>query len=95
MTGPYGVFTLRENSDRPLLFIGGGAGMAPILALLRSLAQRRQRRGPPSITTGRGRSSDLFHLDELAELAERLPNFRFVPALSEAGGRRLGAASAG
>jgi propane monooxygenase reductase subunit len=28
---------------------------------------------------------DLFHLDELAELERRLPNFRFVPALSEAG----------
>lgn len=40
VTGPYGVFTLRENSDRPLLFIGGGAGMAPILALLRSLAEQ-------------------------------------------------------
>src|SRR2546430_5573240 len=25
--GPYGVFTLRESSDRPLLFIGGGAGI--------------------------------------------------------------------
>ncbi|HEY6525981.1 MAG TPA: FAD-binding oxidoreductase, partial [Solirubrobacteraceae bacterium] len=29
VTGPYGVFTLREKSERPLLFIGGGAGMAP------------------------------------------------------------------
>ncbi len=37
VTGPFGVFTLRKN-ERPLLFIGGGAGMAPILALLRSLA---------------------------------------------------------
>ena len=40
VTGPYGVFTLREKSDRPLLFIGGGAGMAPILALLRSMAEQ-------------------------------------------------------
>jgi propane monooxygenase reductase subunit len=40
VTGPYGVFTLRKNSERPLLSIGGGAGMAPILALLRSLAER-------------------------------------------------------
>jgi propane monooxygenase reductase subunit len=34
VTGPYGVFTLRAKSERPLLFIGGGAGMAPILSLL-------------------------------------------------------------
>jgi propane monooxygenase reductase component len=73
VTGPYGVFTLRANSDRPLLFIGGGAGMAPTLSLLRSLAQE-----------GNGRP-DLFHLDELAALQERLPNFRFVPALSDCG----------
>ena len=39
VTGPYGVFTLRQ-SDRPLLFIGGGAGMAPILALLRSMVDK-------------------------------------------------------
>ena len=38
--GPYGVFTLREQSPRRLLFIGGGAGMAPILCLLRSLVER-------------------------------------------------------
>ena len=43
VTGPYGVFTLRANSPRRLLFIGGGAGMAPILSLLRSLAETRHR----------------------------------------------------
>ena len=35
LKGPYGVFTLRDQSPRRLLFIGGGAGMAPILCLLR------------------------------------------------------------
>src|SRR5258708_38511518 len=39
LSGPYGVFTLREGDD-DLVFIGGGAGMAPILALLRSMAER-------------------------------------------------------
>src|SRR6195256_306541 len=38
VTGPYGVFTLRDT-DRPLVFIGGGAGMAPILSLLRSMVE--------------------------------------------------------
>jgi len=32
-TGPYGVFTLRDSSPRRLVFIAGGAGMAPILSL--------------------------------------------------------------
>ena len=39
LTGPFGVFTLRE-SDVELVFVGGGAGMAPILSLLRSMAER-------------------------------------------------------
>jgi propane monooxygenase reductase subunit len=84
VTGPYGVFTLREKSERPLLFIGGGAGMAPILALLRSMADRGINRPAVYYYGARGRK-DLFHLDEIAELEQRLENFRFVPALSEVG----------
>ena len=82
VTGPYGVFTLRRNSDRPLLFIGGGAGMAPILALLRALADQGSERQAVYYYGARG-PKDLFHLDELKELEERLPNFKFVAALSD------------
>src|SRR5579859_6215893 len=39
VTGPFGVFTLRD-ADTELLFVGGGAGMAPILSLLRTMAER-------------------------------------------------------
>src|SRR5207247_11413055 len=39
VSGPFGVFTLREGED-DLIFVGGGAGMAPILSLLRSMAER-------------------------------------------------------
>jgi propane monooxygenase reductase subunit len=84
VTGPYGVFTLREKSDRPLLFIGGGAGMAPILALLRAMAERESDRQAVYYYGARG-PKDLFHLEELRELERQLPNFRFVPALSECG----------
>ncbi len=80
--GPYGVFTLRDKSPRRLLFIGGGAGMAPILCLLRSLVERGIDR-PAVFYYGARNESDLFHRDELAELESQLPDFRFVPALSE------------
>jgi propane monooxygenase reductase subunit len=80
--GPYGVFTLRETA-RPLLFIGGGAGMAPILSLLRSMADLAVAR-PAVYYYGAREEQDLFHLDELQELAAALPDFRFVPALSHA-----------
>jgi propane monooxygenase reductase subunit len=82
VTGPYGVFTLRE-SDRPLVFIGGGAGMAPILSLLRSMVELAVER-PAVYYYGAREEHDLFHLDELRALADALPNFRFVPALSHA-----------
>ena len=82
VTGPYGVFTLRKKRERALLFIGGGAGMAPILALLRSLADQSTERSAVYYYGARG-PKDLFHLDELAELEQQLPNFRFVPALSD------------
>jgi propane monooxygenase reductase component len=82
VTGPYGVFTLRTSSPRRIVFIGGGAGMAPILCLLRSMAEAGVER-PATFYYGARRATDLFHLAELAELAERLPGLSFVPALSE------------
>jgi propane monooxygenase reductase component len=77
ITGPYGVFTLRPSSPRRLLFIGGGAGMAPIVSLLRSLAETGSER-EATYYYGARTEADLFHLDELAGLPAR-----FVPALSE------------
>ena len=77
VTGPYGVFTLRTSSPRRLLFIGGGAGMAPILSLLRSLAETESER-EAIYYYGARTEADLFHVDEI----EALPA-RFVPALSE------------
>jgi len=77
ITGPYGVFTLRQSSPRRLLFIGGGAGMAPILSLLRSLSQAGTER-EATYYYGARSAADLFHLDQLAALPAS-----FVPALSE------------
>jgi propane monooxygenase reductase subunit len=84
VTGPYGVFTLRSSSPRRLVFIGGGAGMAPILCLLRAMAEAGVDR-PATYYYGARTKADLFHVEELEELGRRLPGLRFVPALSEAG----------
>ena len=77
VTGPYGVFTLRPSSPRRLLFIGGGAGMAPILALLRSMKEGASPR-EAAYYYGARSEADLFHLEELAGLP-----CVFIPALSE------------
>ena len=81
LTGPYGVFTLREGDD-DLVFIGGGAGMAPILSLLRSMADRGLTRKATYYYGARGRR-DLCFEEELRALEDKLPGFRYIPALSE------------
>jgi propane monooxygenase reductase subunit len=82
ISGPFGVFTLRDAPDTDLIFVGGGAGMAPILCLLRSMAERGIDR-KAVYYYGARRRSDLCFEDELRALEQALPNFRFVPALSE------------
>ncbi len=82
VTGPYGVFTLREGYDNDLVFVGGGAGMAPILCLLRSMAEQNSER-KATYYYGARTKQDLCFEAELRELESRLPNFSYVPALSE------------
>ncbi len=80
LTGPFGVFTLREG-EADLVFIGGGAGMAPILSLLRSMAERGIRRKATFFYGARTRG-DLCFEDELRAIAGKLPDFSYIPALS-------------
>jgi propane monooxygenase reductase subunit len=82
VTGPYGSFTLRASSDRRLVFAAGGAGMAPMLALLRQLAEAGSER-QISFYYGARTEADLICAAELAEVGGRLPQLKFVPCLSE------------
>lgn len=82
INGPFGTFTLRVGSDRRLVFVGGGAGMAPILSLLRQMAESGNAR-EAVYYYGARTERDLFHLEELAQLEQQLPHLRFVPCLSD------------
>jgi propane monooxygenase reductase subunit len=81
LTGPFGVFTLREGDD-DLVFVGGGAGMAPILSLLRSMAERGIHRKATFFYGARG-EHDLCFEEELRSIADKLPGFTYIPALSD------------
>ena len=83
ISGPFGVFTLREG-DNDLVFVGGGAGMAPILSLLRAMAERGLQR-KATFFYGARTKKDLCFEAELQSLEGRLPDFRYIPALSEPG----------
>jgi propane monooxygenase reductase subunit len=82
LVGPFGVFTLRDGRESDMVFVGGGAGMAPILSVLRALAERGSTR-KATYYYGARRKRDLCFEKELFALEATLPNFRFVPALSE------------
>ncbi len=80
-TGPYGVFHLRR-SERPILMIAGGSGMAPILSVLRQLAAEGCER-PVRFFYGARAERDLFHLEEIQQLGAKLIDFHFTPVLSD------------
>ena len=80
---PFGTFTLRESRTSDLLFLGGGAGMAPMLGLLRSMAERGVER-KVTFYYGARTQRDLCFTEELAELGAQLAGFTYVPALSHA-----------
>lgn len=82
---PFGTFTLRQNRTSPLIFVGGGAGMAPVLGLLRAMADGGVERRA-TFYYGARAERDLCFEKEIAALAPRLTDFRFVPALSEPDG---------
>ncbi len=81
LDGPYGSFSLKKGSERRVVCIGGGAGMAPILSLLRHMAEEKIER-PVSFYYGARTPADLFYLEAINELGSQLKEFRFVACLS-------------
>ena len=78
--GPYGMSYLRD-SDRPILLVEPGSGLAPLLSILRTAAERRDPRHF-QLYYGARTAADLIFRDELRALEERLPHFQFKPSLS-------------
>jgi Na+-transporting NADH:ubiquinone oxidoreductase subunit F len=81
INGPYGEFFLRDT-DRDIIFIAGGSGMAPIKSILLDMAETGNQRKAQYFFGARSKR-DLFLLDEMKELETKMANFKFVPALSE------------
>lgn len=82
LTGPYGSFTLKDAHVLPVVCIGGGAGMAPILSLLKHLNETGSTR-PVRFYYGARTAADVFYVDLIATLGEKLRDFEFVVCLSE------------
>jgi len=81
LTGPIGSFYLRDVT-RPLLFLAGGTGLAPFLAMLESL--RHKETGQPiHMIYGVTNDADLVELDKLAAFAVAIPGFTYVTVVAD------------
>ena len=80
INGPYGDFYLRD-SDRDIIFIAGGSGMAPIKSMLLDMAEKGSARKATYFFGARA-VRDLFLVEEMRAFEKKLPGFSFVPALS-------------
>ena len=82
--GPYGTCTLRSSSNRDLILVGGGAGMAPLWSLINAVAERDPKR-KVTFYYGARSARDLFYLAELEAL---VPACRLFTASSRFPSRR-------
>ena len=81
--GPLGTFFVRDDSDKPMVLLASGTGFAPIKAIVEHLVQTGSQR-PMVLYWGGRRPQDLY-MDALCrEWAATLPNFRYVPVVSNA-----------
>ncbi|RIH67245.1 NADH:ubiquinone reductase (Na(+)-transporting) subunit F [Mariniphaga sediminis] len=83
ISGPYGEFFLKEN-DNEMMFIGGGAGMAPMRSHLFHLFHTLKEPNK-KITFWYGARSwkEVFYYDQFREIEKNFDNFEFHLALSE------------
>lgn len=83
ISGPYGEFFLKDN-DNEMMFIGGGAGMAPMRSHLFHLFHT-VKESDKKVTFWYGARSwrEVFYYDQFRDIEKRFPNFSFHLALSD------------
>jgi Na+-transporting NADH:ubiquinone oxidoreductase subunit F len=80
MRGPFGDFYYRE-SDRDILMIATGTGLAPIMSILRYMREEKIGR-KTTLFFGTRVEDDLYCVEELRGLEKELPDFTYIPTLS-------------
>jgi CDP-4-dehydro-6-deoxyglucose reductase len=80
--GPLGTFYLREDSDKPIIFVAGGTGFAPVKAQVEHLLRHGEDR-PIVLYWGARARKDLYLHELPMKWAAEHPNFSYVPVLSD------------
>jgi CDP-4-dehydro-6-deoxyglucose reductase, E3 len=83
LEGPFGSFFLREDSDKPIILLATGTGFAPIKSIVDYIAHHAIQR-PLTLYWGGRRPADLYMHDLVQSWESALPNFRYVPIVSNA-----------
>lgn len=81
-SGPYGHFKINPT-NREMIYIGGGAGMAPLRSQILHLFDTEKTDRNVSYWYGGRSMQELFYVDEFRAIAQQYPNFEFQLALSE------------
>lgn len=82
ISGPYGEFFINE-SDAEMLYIGGGAGMAPMRSHLYELFKTMKTGRKVTYWYGGRSREELFYIHYFRDLEKDFPNFKFYMVLSE------------
>jgi len=81
--GPLGTFFLREDSPKPMILLASGTGFAPIKAIIEQAIHQKLDH-PITLYWGGRRPKDLYMHALCEEWARTLPNFSYIPVISDA-----------
>jgi Na+-transporting NADH:ubiquinone oxidoreductase subunit F len=83
ISGPYGEFFIKETQNE-IIFIGGGAGMAPMRSHIFHLFKTEKTKRKVTFYYGARSLREIFYEEDFREIEREFPNFKFVIALSDA-----------
>jgi len=83
LEAPFGSFFLREDSQKPIIFVAGGTGFSPVKGIIEHILHNNIKR---DILLYRGARElrDLYMHDLCEKWAALMPNITYIPVLSEA-----------
>jgi len=82
ISGPYGEFFIKDT-NREMVYIGGGAGMAPLRSHLFHLFHTLKSKRKVSYWYGARSKREMFYTEDFEKIAKEFPNFQYNVALSE------------
>jgi Na+-transporting NADH:ubiquinone oxidoreductase subunit F len=82
ISGPYGEFFIKDT-DREMMFIGGGAGMAPMRSHIFHMFHTEKTKRKVTFWYGARSKKEIFYEDHFRDIEKKFDNFKFTIALSE------------